>query len=112
MRRTVSKMRMAYGIIFIYKILLTATIKPQVKINSMPVSQNLLHEAMYQNSEAPFFDCYKFKQIVHQPKASRGLLERLNAWCDKFTGNKKREIYQELETLKKVNAQKMTEPIW
>jgi hypothetical protein len=78
----------------------------------MQVSQNLLHEAIQQNSEAPFFDCYKFKLIVHQQKQSRNLLDRLNAWCDKFTGSKKREIYQELEHLKKVNAQKMAAPIW
>ena len=78
----------------------------------MQVSQNLLHEAMYQNSEAPFFDCYKFKLIVQEPKQRKSLLERLNAWCDKFTGSKKREIYQELESLKKVNAQKMATPIW
>ena len=78
----------------------------------MQVSQNLLHEAMYQNSEAPFFDCYKFKLIVHQPKQRKSLLERLNTWCDKFTGNKKREIYQELETLKKVNEAQMTGPNW
>lgn len=70
----------------------------------MQLSQNVLHEAMYQNSEAPFFDCYKFKMIVHQSRQKKSLLQRLNAWCDKFTGSKKREIYLELESLKKASA--------
>jgi hypothetical protein len=78
----------------------------------MQLSQNLLHEAIHQNSEAPFFDCYKFKLIVQQQKQNSNLLERLNAWCDKFTGSKKREIYQELESLKKVNARQMATPVW
>ncbi len=73
----------------------------------MQVSQNLLHEAMYQNSEAPFFDCYKFKQIVHRQKQYKNLLDRLNAWCNRFTASTKREIYQELEILKKLNVREM-----
>jgi hypothetical protein len=55
---------------------------------------------MYQNSEAPFFDCSRFKSMVQGKKSRLSFIERLNAWCDNFTFSKKREIFQELESLK------------
>ena len=66
----------------------------------MQVTDNLLHESMYQNSEAPFFDCVKFKLIVDGKKNSPSFITKLNAWCDDFTFATKRGIFQELESLK------------
>ena len=66
----------------------------------MQLSQNLLHESMYQNSEAPYFDCYKFKSMVQGKKNRMSFFEKLNAWCDDFTFDTKRGIFQELESLK------------
>ena len=69
----------------------------------MPVSENMLFESMYLNSEAPFFDCSKFKTLIQGRKQKTGIIQRLNAWCNEFTASKKKEIYLELESIKQIN---------
>jgi hypothetical protein len=70
----------------------------------MNITEKMLRESMYLNSEAPFFDCSKFKSIVNGGKNRQGFFERINTWCDVFTASRKKEIYTELQMLRKQNG--------
>lgn len=67
----------------------------------MSATDKTVYDHMIFNSEAPFFDCARFKSLLEKGKTKPGLLERLNSWCNHFTLSTKRDIFLELENFKR-----------